>query len=213
MVQNKFKLRKRILSALEELWIATFAWIPTPLGMLLRLLAWQPFFKKCQSPRFGTHLSITGMNNISLGKTVRIGRACLLCAANGKLRIGDFSALSPNVDVGADYGEILLGRKVAVGPGTVIRAANHNFANCDIPIMHQGHIPDRVIIDDDVWIGANCVITPGVHIGRGAVIGAGAVVTRDIPPFSIAGGVPAKLIGWRDPSRQEGNHGSKMSCI
>ena len=214
MARNKlFIFKKRLLAALEELWVALFAWIPTPLGMMLRLLAWRPFFANCRNPRFAPHLSISGMRNIGLGSAVRLGRGCILCASCGKLRIGDFSALSPNVDVGADNGEILLGRQVAVGPGTVIRAANHCFARCDVPIMAQGHTPGRVIIDDDVWIGANCVITPGVHIGRGAVVGAGAVVTRDVPPFSIVGGVPARLIGWRDPSRQGDRHGSKMSCI
>lgn len=210
---RKPALRKRLLAALEELWVALFAWMPTPLGMLLRLLAWKPFFAKCASARFGPHLAISGMRNICLGKAARIGRGCILSASEGKLRIGDFSALSPNVDIGADYGEILLGSQVAVGPGTVIRAANHCFAQRDVPIMRQGHAPGRVIIDDDVWIGANCVITPGAHIGRGAVVGAGAVVTRDVPPFSIVGGVPARLIGWRDPSRQGGKHASEMSCL
>lgn len=215
MSRNKrgFSFFFRLLAALEELWVALFSWIPTPLGMFLRLAAWRPFFASCSTPRFGTHLAITGLRNISLGKTARIGRGCILCAASGKLRIGDFSALSPNVDVGADYGEVLVGRQVAIGPGTVIRAANHCFARRDVPIMLQGHNPGRVIIDDDVWIGANCVITPNVHIGRGAVVGAGAVVTRDVPPFSIVGGVPARLIGWRDPARQGGRHGSEMSCI
>lgn len=203
----------RFPAAIEELWIALFAWIPTPLGMLLRLAAWRPFFARCISPRFGSHLAISGMRNIDLGKAARIGRGCILSAGCGKLRIGDFSALSPNVDIGADSGEVLLGCHVAIGPGTVIRAANHRFSQCDVPIMQQGHVPERVIIDDDVWIGANCVITPGVHIGRGAVVGAGAVVTRDVPPFSIVGGVPARLIGWRDPSRQGGKHASEMSCI
>ncbi len=63
--------------------------------------------------------------------------------------------------------------------------------------MSQGHQPGTVIIEDDVWIGANCVITPDVRIGRGAVIGAGAVVTRNVAPYTIAGGVPAREIGRR----------------
>lgn len=106
-------------------------------------------------------------------------------------------ALSPNVHVGADAGRIEIGAHTAVGPGTVIRAANHCIARQDVPIMHQGHVPGQIIIEEDVWIGANCVITPDVRIGRGAVVGAGAVVTRNVAPFSIVGGVPAKQIGMR----------------
>ncbi len=63
--------------------------------------------------------------------------------------------------------------------------------------MRQGHVPGTVVIEEDVWIGANCVITPDVRIGRGAVVGAGAVVTRDVAPFAIVGGVPAREIGRR----------------
>lgn len=117
--------------------------------------------------------------------------------------MADRAALSPNVHVSADSGTIIIGRCTAVGPGTVIRAANHRFDRCDIPIMEQGHVPGKIVIGDDVWIGANCVITPDVTIGNGAVIGAGAVVTHDVPPFAIAAGVPARVIGDRRKARQD----------
>lgn len=188
---------ERLGRILEELWIALFAWIPTPLGMALRLLAWRWFFAGCGSVRFGVGLTITAMANISLGDGCRIGRSCFLTATNGRLILADAVAVSPLVTIGADQGEIQIGSHAAIGPGTVIRAANHCFASQEQPIMTQGHSPGRIIIEEDVWIGANCVITPDVRIGRGAIVGAGAVVTRNVAPFSIVGGVPARDIGRR----------------
>ena len=193
----------RIAAALEELWIAAFAWIPTPLGLAARLLAWRWIFRHCGSARFGTGLSLAGCRNMHLGNGVRLGRGCFVTASDGELVLHDNVALSPNVHVGADAGRIEIGAHTAVGPGTVIRAANHCIARKDVPIMQQGHVPGQIVIEDDVWIGANCVITPDVRIGRGAVVGAGAVVTRNVAPFSIVGGVPAKLIGMRGQGGQQ----------
>lgn len=187
----------RLGAALEELWIAMFSWIPTPLGIALRLLAWRSFFGSCGTARFGVAQTITGMRNIRLGNGTRIGRGCFLTAQGGSLVLADHVAISPCVNIGADHGRIEIGQHVAIGPGTVIRAANHRFSRQDVPIMRQGHHFGTVVIEDDVWIGANCVITPDVRIGKGAVVGAGAVVTRNVAPFSIVGGVPAREIGRR----------------
>ncbi|WP_298996798.1 acyltransferase [uncultured Desulfovibrio sp.] len=196
-------LFSRVSAAFEELWVAAFAWIPTPVGLALRLFAWRWLFKSCGSARFGTGLSLAGCRNMRIGNGVRMGRGCFVTASDGDLVLHDCVALSPNVHVGADAGRIEIGAQTAVGPGTVIRAANHCIARQDVPIMHQGHVPGQIIIEEDVWIGANCVITPDVRIGRGAVVGAGAVVTRNVAPFSIVGGVPAKLIGMRGQGGQK----------
>lgn len=191
-------LKYRLIQALEEAWIALFAWIPTPVGLGLRLLFWRCFFGSCGSTRFGTALSICGMKNINLGNGCRIGRGCFLTASNGRLELADNVAISPLANIGADNGHIKIGKNTAIGPGTVIRAANHRFLRRDVPIIAQGHEPGLVEIEEDVWIGANCVILPDVRIGRGAIVGAGAVVTRNVAPFSIVGGVPARQIGSRD---------------
>lgn len=188
---------RRLCAVAEELWIWLFAWIPTPLGVLARLVFWKPLFKKCVMPRFATGLILAGCRNMSIGKNTRFGRGCFITACNGSLVVGDNTAISPLCNIGADDGSIELGSNVAIGPGTVIRAANHRFSLLDAPIMSQGHTPGKVVIEEDVWIGANCVITPDVCIGRGAIVGAGAVVTRDVPPCMIVGGVPAREIKRR----------------
>lgn len=189
----------RLAAALEELWVALFGWLPTPLGMGLRALCWLPLFASRTLVRFGTGVSLAGCRNMRFGRGVRVGRHCILTAQDGELALADGAALSPGVHLGADHGRIEVGKCTAIGPGTVVRAANHCFARCDVPIMRQGHVPGVVIIEDDVWVGANCVITPDVRVGRGAVVGAGAVVTRDVAPFSVVGGVPARVIGRRGP--------------
>ena len=182
---------------LEELCIAALAWIPTAAGMGARLLLWRPLFKRCGRARFGTGIAMQGCKNMSLADGVRIGRGCQLYAEGGTLDMGEDAALSPGVTVDASGGLIRIGKQVAIGPGTVLRAANHCFDSLEKPIMLQGHLYGEIVIEDDVWIAANCTITPGTRIGHGAVVGAGAVVTRDVEPYAIVGGVPARVIGSR----------------
>ncbi|MCA9936785.1 MAG: hypothetical protein KC415_22775 [Anaerolineales bacterium] len=80
----------------------------------------------------------------------------------------------------------------------------HGFADVQRPISEQGYTNAPIVIEDDVWIGFQAVILPGVTVGKGSIIGAGAVVTKDVPPYSIMGGVPARLIRQRElPSSQE----------
>ena len=196
-------LAGRLGAALEELWVAIFGWLPTPLGMGVRALAWLPLFASRTLVRFGTGVSLAGCRNMRFGRGVRVGRHCILTAQDGELMLADGAALSPGVHLGADHGRIQVGPCTAIGPGTVVRAANHRFSRRDVPIMRQGHVPGVVIIEDDVWIGANCVITPDVRIGRGAVVGAGAVVTRDVAPYAVVGGVPARAIGTRGQAGTE----------
>ena len=162
---------RRICAALEEAWIALWGWIPTPLGLGVRLLAWRPLFAACGTVRFGTGLTLAGCRNMRLGAGVRLGRGCFITASGGTLVLEDHVAVSPCAHLGADGGRIEIGAYAAIGPGTVIRAANHRYGRQDMPIMRQGHQPGEVIIESDVWIGANCVITPDVRMGRGAVLG------------------------------------------
>ena len=94
-------------------------------------------------------------------------------------------------------GDIRIGDGVLIAGHTSINTVSHHAERVDIPISEQGTEIAPVVIHDDVWIGLNAVILQGVTIGRGAIIGAGAVVTRDIPAWSVVCGVPAKVVRSR----------------
>ena len=95
-------------------------------------------------------------------------------------------------------GGVFIGERTLVGYRTQILSANHSIPPIGEPFPISGDVMKRVVIKNDVWIGANCIITPGVTIGEGAVIAAGSVVTKDVEANSIVGGVPAKFIKMRD---------------
>ncbi len=85
-----------------------------------------------------------------------------------------------------------------IAPGVVLLDRQHNFDRTDIPMSEQGASDRRpVIVESDVWIGQNAIVMPGLTIGHGSIVAAGAVVTRDVPPYSIVAGIPARIIGNR----------------
>lgn len=109
--------------------------------------------------------------------------------------IGDYSGIGVNARI---HGTCIIGSYVMMGEDCIIITRNHQHASSNIPMMQQGFEAERpVIIDDDVWIGDRVTILPGVHIGTGSIIAAGAVVTKSVPCYSIAAGVPAKVIKKR----------------
>jgi len=99
--------------------------------------------------------------------------------------------------------EISIGDNVIIGPYAVINSGCHLYKSKDILIRDQGHKLGPISIGNDVWIGAHSVVLPGVTIGEGAVIGAGAIVTRSVPPYAVAVGVPAKVIRYRENEASE----------
>lgn len=113
-----------------------------------------------------------------------------------RVEIGDQVYINRNVMITA-RAPVTIGNNVLIGPQVIINSGNHRFADRNQFILEQGHDAEPVVIEDDVWIGANCSILSGVTIGTGAVIAAGSVVTRDIPSCSVVGGVPAKVISHR----------------
>ena len=92
---------------------------------------------------------------------------------------------------------IEIGDDVMIGPNTVLRSSDHGFDSTQVPMNQQPHQPGIIRISEDVWLGANVTVVGNVSIGRGVVVGAGSVVTKDVPEFQIVAGVPAKLIRSR----------------
>lgn len=128
--------------------------------------------------RVSPDVNFSNEQNIAIGERVSIGSRCFLWA-------------------GPDKGRIVIGDDVLFGPEVIITAANYRF-NDGAPVTKQLMEEGDVIVGADVWIGARAIILPGVTIGNGAIIGAGALVRCDVPPFSIAVGVPARVVGQRN---------------
>jgi acetyltransferase-like isoleucine patch superfamily enzyme len=171
------------------------------------------FFKgKAKMLYCGRNVSFRG-RSIILGKNIRIYDNSKIF---GNIKIGDNTSLSENVEVRTNFSKIVIGcnctinrnsiviGKVTIGdfvliaPNSVIVGSNHNFQRLDLPIKKQGISSKGIIIEDDVWIGANVTILDGVIIGKGSIVAAGSVVTKYIEPYSIVGGIPAKVIKKRN---------------
>ena len=125
------------------------------------------------------------------GTAVDIGRHI---SFSSKVSLGDRSSIGDYTHIN---GELHIGNDVMMSPNCAFLASNHKFNRIDIPMNQQGGESIPIYIEDDVWIGYGVIVTAGVHIGKGTVVAAGSVVTKDIPPYSIVGGVPARLIKVR----------------
>lgn len=123
------------------------------------------------------------------------------------VNIEDHAFLSSDLRIGKNSGvgahskimpKVTIGENVMMGPNCFICTQNHRFDDSTIPMIEQGFNDyEPVLIGDDVWIGQNVIILPGVEIGSGSIIGAGAVVTKSYPPMSVIGGNPARLLKKR----------------
>lgn len=170
--------------------------------------------------RFGRHLA-TRHGHVSIDPAARVSPDARIHPRGGSIRIGAHSTIAPgvtlqgNVDIGENasvqtgtiligYGDrdtraglISIGNHVRIAPFVQMIAGNHNFADLDRPIAKQGLTLAPIVIEDDVWVAGRVIVTAGVRIGRGSVLAAGAVVTRDVAPLSIMAGIPARLLRTR----------------
>jgi galactoside O-acetyltransferase len=207
----------------EYLLTGLFGGIPTPIGMIIRNTVYQAIFDHLGKSvhihpnvrLFGTRMMRVGdhsrlfqsayikakgaHNTITLGSYVTIDQFVTMhaCGENdGTIEIGDSTYLGAHVEVNGP-GSIRIGKDCLIASHCTLNAGNHNFADRSRPIRDQGMSRKGIVIEDDCWLGNGVRVLDGVTIERGCVIGAGAVVTKDIPPYSIAVGVPAKVIGQR----------------
>jgi acetyltransferase-like isoleucine patch superfamily enzyme len=146
--------------------------LPTPVGELFRFLVLRIFCKKVQSIWIRSGTCFFFPENISIGRRVSI-----------------------NDNVYLDgYGGIELGDDSGIAFGSALISEDHEISNPEIPIKEQPKTPGKITIGNNVWIASNCTILKGVTIGEGSVVAAGSVVTRSVPPFTLVGGNPARVI-------------------
>jgi acetyltransferase-like isoleucine patch superfamily enzyme len=142
------------------------------------------------------NIHVTGTSNITIGTSCRIGSDVeLRTIEKGYISLGDDIRINRGCTI-TSYSKISIGNFTIIGEYSSIRDANHGMSK-DKPMRYQPHSSSAIIIGSDVWIGRGCCILPGVSIGDGAVVGANSVVTKDIPAYVIAAGVPAAIIKER----------------
>jgi maltose O-acetyltransferase len=131
-------------------------------------------------PRFGATNEIDGGVYIGDGSDVSIGSRC-------------------QINRGCRLNRVEIGDCVMIAPDVIVVGQLHGADRTDIPMVDQGrYTKEPTVVEDDVWLGARAVVMPGIRIGTGAIVGAGAVVTRDVAPYSVVGGVPARQLKTRD---------------
>lgn len=138
---------------------------------------------------------------IAIGDQCMVQDGALLNASEGYVHVGDRTWIGPFCVIYGNGG-VRIGRDVMIAAQSCITSVGHRHDELHIPMMAQGIEVGPVTIEDDVWIGMNCTILPGVTIGRGAIVAAGAVVRSNVAPYTIVGGVPARQIAQRRPRMQ-----------
>jgi acetyltransferase-like isoleucine patch superfamily enzyme len=139
---------------------------------------------------------------IRLGKGVHLYRGTILEAgAGGSITIGDNTHVQAGCNLKGFQSSLHIGANVQIAPGCGFSPYDHRFEDTSRPIREQG-IESRgdIVVEDDVWLGLGVYVMDGVRVGRGAVIGAGSVVTRDVPAYAVAVGAPARVIRLRGQS-------------
>lgn len=140
----------------------------------------------------------TGSSGISIKKNTFVGRGSEIKARDGVVSIDSFSSIGAGCRIAIVEGNLSIGQNVLFGAYCHVGAGNHRFDRTDIPMTQQGYASKGgVVIEDDVWIGANSVIFNGVKIGKGAVVGACSLVNKDVPEHAIVFGSPAKVHSYR----------------
>lgn len=206
--------------ALEQFLYLLVGWVPTIVGIGLRGVLYRLIMRMDGLAAIESGVRLRFAGNIHLANGVYIDQGAYLHACPQGIDIGQDSIIMhgailhvynfrdlphSGIKIGKDclvgeysvirgQGGVTIGDRVFTSPFTQIIAVNHVFADPQRPFTQQGITAEGIVIEDDVWLGAGAVITDGVRVGRGSVVAAGAVVTKDVPPHTVVGGVPARVI-------------------
>ncbi len=212
---------------LEQSLMFLLGWVPTVAGIALRAVFYKLMMKMDGTAAIERNVRLRFTSRIHLGRGAYLDENVYIHACPDGVEIGagtlvmhgsvlhvyNFRGLPHAfIRIGVDslvgeysvirgQGGVTIGDRVYTSPGTQIIAVNHIFNDPQRPFVEQGITAEGIVIEDDVWLGSNCVITDGVRVGKGAVVAAGAVVTKDVPPHTIVAGVPAKVLREIDGSQ------------
>jgi acetyltransferase-like isoleucine patch superfamily enzyme len=218
---------------LEQTVMAMVGWVPTVVGVGLRSLLYRLILKMEGTAAIENGVRLRFAGRITLGQGTYLDQGVYIHACPQGVTIGpntlvmhgavlhvyNFRDLPHSgITIGRDsligeytvirgQGGVTIGDRVYTSPLCQIVAVNHVCDDPDRPFTEQGITAEGIVIEDDVWIGSGAIITDGVRVGRGAAVAAGAVVTRDVPPHTVAGGVPARVIReitGEEPARPRG---------
>jgi acetyltransferase-like isoleucine patch superfamily enzyme len=205
---------------LENILFLLFGWVPSIIGIGLRGVFYRLILKMEGLAAIENHVRLRYPDHIHLKRGVYIDQQAYLHATPAGIEVGENSIIMhgavlhvynfrdlphAGIKIGRDslvgeytvirgQGGVTIGDRVYTSPFTQIIAVNHVFDDPEVPFVDQGITAEGIHIEDDVWLGANAVITDGVRIGKGSVVAAGAVVTKDVPPHTVVAGVPARPI-------------------
>lgn len=204
----------------EQCWLFAFGWIPTIIGIGLRGFVYRLILKMDGLAAIENNVRLRFASNIRLGAHVYLDQNVYIHACPNGVTIGDDTLVmhgsilhvynfrgmkQSGITIGKNsligehnvirgQGGVTIGDRVYTSPFVQIVSVNHVFDDPNVPFIDQGITAEGIVIEDDVWIGSGVVITDGVRIGKGAVVAGGAVVTKNVEPHTIVGGVPAKVI-------------------
>jgi acetyltransferase-like isoleucine patch superfamily enzyme len=182
MTRVPYPLSKKVVWGLFFTLYGVVKYLPSPLCDPLRYLALKPFAKCIRSTRIKDGATFWFPDGIAIGRN---------CSINEWVFIDG-------------YGGVEIGDDVRIAHGVSIVSEDHGIDDLDLPIYLQQKIKGKIVIGNNVWIGAGARITRSVRIGDGAVIATGAVVTKDVPAMAIAGGVPARVLRFRGETKKRG---------
>lgn len=210
----------------EQFFIVLLGWIPTIFGIAIRSVLYKLILKMDGFAAIENNVRLRFADRIKLGSGSYLDHGTYLHACPNGIEIGrgtivmhgavlhvyNFRGMPQSgIKIGNDslvgeysiirgQGGVRIGDRVYTSPFAQIIAVNHVFDDPNRPFVEQGITAEGIVIEDDVWLGAGAVITDGVRVGKGAVVAAGAVVTQDVAPHTVVGGVPAKPIRKIDGS-------------